>query len=347
MTGGQVNLKDMEQIILIQIGKVLIKLFSLLIIMVLILSQKIFATTNYNNLFKKGVLYLKKDIDVKKGAYTNALKLFNIIPKTNKFYFMAQGNIGIIYHNLASRSYNLEFKKKAEKIFENILKSYRKKDYFYYDIMKMLGVVSQNLDQAYKYLTKYKEYMDRIKKEPDNVFYYNYGEVLVSLGKYKRAKKYLERAIKLNPNNAKAYYELAIVMIKLKEFDKARYYYNLAYNKNFLNGEINVSYGYFLLTYDKNEKGKELIIYGLKDKNYFNVKKNDIRKILRLLSISEIFEVYDYHYPKVKAFVLTLYILLFYKYTIILYSILLFIILIMIYVFRKKLRFNIRYLVKK
>jgi tetratricopeptide (TPR) repeat protein len=91
-----------------------------------------------------------------------------------------------------------------------------------------------------KKLTKYKIdnppecYLQRaIHFNPqDPVIYTLYGYYLQKIGKLEDAVKYYEKAIKINPINAKTAYSFSLLLIELKRYDQALKYAKVAYQQH-------------------------------------------------------------------------------------------------------------------
>lgn len=304
------------------------------VIILIILCTHLISAINYDQTFKQGINYLRKK------EFLKGIKLLSQIPKTDKSFQYANFNIGMAYYNLGNHSHKFNYYKKAIKTFIQLTNNKYKKD-FIYQAKEMLGYSYEginNLDKAYKYLNEYYKYLQNKGIKPNFTFLYNYGRVLMFLGKFDVAKDSFLEAKKINPDNAYLYFYLGETFLKLDDYTNAKKNYLIAFKKDKLLTENNIALGLFILDIEKNKRGKNLIIYGLKDKEYFyQIKKHIRNDILKKLSFTEILEVFDYHYLKIKALFLTLYIT-FLKSIVILYNIIFLILLaVIILIFKKKI----------
>lgn len=282
------------------------KKFILPIIFFLLIFIKILISAQPDDLFKKGLNYLK----IKK--YEKGIEILKKIPQSHKSFPYACINIGMAYYNMANQIDNINNYIGAKEIFIYLMNNYKLDKKFNNEVKKYLGLVLFSLGQykdSFKYLTEYKEYLDESGFKSDFMFLYNYGRTLFFSCKYNEAKKYLFNALSINSNNPYTYFYLANSFYKLSNYKQAKKYFKMAYKKNQFIPEINLVFGMFLLKEEKNSNGKKLIIIALKDKKYFNqVNKSGQKKALVLLPYNSIFKIYDEHYSKFKAFYLTLYI---------------------------------------
>lgn len=63
----------------------------------------------------------------------------------------------------------------------------------------------------------------------DSVSYSLYGYYLKNMGKLEEAKKYYQKALKIDPENEKFAYSYSLLLIEIKEYDEALKYAKIAY----------------------------------------------------------------------------------------------------------------------
>ncbi len=267
---------------------------------------------NSNKIFTEGIKLMKLN------KYHESIKTLKKINQTNIYYSLAVLNIGIMYYNLSKSNSN--YLSKAIKLYKKYLSNNinlpANKKWVKFEIIKYLGISLTTIhkyEEAYKYLKEYDKFLKLNNYVPDFIFLISYGQILMELKEYDKAIRYFLLADKIRFNDLKVKYCLAQCYINKNELNKAKEYYIAAYNIDKTNPAINVELGLVLnMIYGrKSVIGDKFIIYGLKNKNFFYSKKfkKTYVHIFKALSIDEIYEVYDYHYTKIKAVLYTIYVM--------------------------------------
>jgi protein O-GlcNAc transferase len=110
------------------------------------------------------------------------------------------------------------------------------------DFKSILDLINiKNFDEAEKRL-------EHLKKNYLNNFFLEnlHGSIFASRGDFEEAKKKFEEVIKLQPNFADGFYNLATIFLKLKKFDSAIFFFHktLKVDENFYNAYFNLGICY-------------------------------------------------------------------------------------------------------
>lgn len=212
---------------------------------------------------KKSVIYLNKGNSlIDKGKYNEALDYINKSIKENPNLLNSYYNKGIAYQLLSNYERAIESFNKALSINPNHIKSLISKGSVYclsgnlnqgieyYN--KALNLSEYNYEAlinksiALKKLEKYQDVLDCLeklimitKKDKDDIFFER-SNCFQKLGQYEEAIKSLDKALKINPNNAKYLFEKGKYLNILNKKDEAiscvdkilQNYNNLDYKDN-------------------------------------------------------------------------------------------------------------------
>jgi tetratricopeptide (TPR) repeat protein len=177
----------------------------LIIFSLFVFVSTLFAESEYDKIISEGRKYIFKD-------NKKALEIFEKAKKTDPLFPLAYIFIGIIkYHDDNINDAGLEFKKGV-----SLTKDKEVKD---------------------SYIKSIDELTSKFKSDEE----FNLFKEGFSLNENKQSKKAIEvllKAININPNNSKLYYELAYAYTDLKDVKNAIYYLDKGRNINPVNDKI-------------------------------------------------------------------------------------------------------------